>query len=94
MRYLRGLASIDGRSTYYHDAWEIGGLDGAGFTWDNRNDFASHSCEPDRRIDYVLVRSLDSIGRGRVIGARLVFDEAVDGTFASDHFGVLADIRV
>ena len=94
MRYLRGLASIDGRSTYYHDAWEIGGPGGAGFTWDNRNDFASYSCEPDRRIDYVLVRSLDGGGRGRVIGARLVFDESVDGPFASDHFGVLADIRV
>ena len=49
MRFLRGLASLDGRRTYFQDAWEVAGRDGVGHTWDNRNRFAGFSWEPDRR---------------------------------------------
>jgi endonuclease/exonuclease/phosphatase family metal-dependent hydrolase len=94
MRYLRGLATIDGRSTYFQDAWEVGGPGGRGCTWDNRNRFAAYAYEPDRRIDYILVGAPDGRGRGVVSTARLVFDEPVGDVFASDHFGVLAEIRV
>ena len=94
MRYLRGLSSLDGRSTYFQDAWEIGGPDGRGCTWDNRNRFATYAHEPDRRIDYILVGPPDAGGRGVVASARLVFDGPAGDVFASDHFGVLAEIRV
>ena len=94
MRFLRGLASLDGRSTYFQDAWEVAGRDGAGHTWDNRNRFAAFSWEPDRRIDYVLVGAPDARGRGRVESARLVFETPVGDVFASDHFGVVADLRL
>lgn len=94
MRYLRGLTSLEGRSTYFQDAWEIGGPGGRGHTWDNRNRFATLEHEPDRRIDYILVGPPDRRGRGTVVTARLVFDEPTGGVFASDHFGVLADIRL
>jgi endonuclease/exonuclease/phosphatase family metal-dependent hydrolase len=94
MRFLRGLTSLDGRSTYFQDAWEIGGSGGRGFTWDNRNRFATFSHEPDRRIDYILVGAPDARGRGTVAAARLVFDEPTDDVFASDHFGLLAEIRL
>jgi endonuclease/exonuclease/phosphatase family metal-dependent hydrolase len=94
MRHLRGLASIEGRSTYFQDAWEIAGPGGPGFTWDNRNRFAAQSREPDRRIDYVLVRPPDSDGRGHIVEARLAFDAPEADVFASDHFGLLADIRI
>lgn len=94
MRYLRGLASVDGQSTYFQDAWEVGGPGGRGCTWDNRNRFARYAHEPDRRIDYVLVGAPDARGRGVVATARLVFDEPEGDVFASDHFGVLAEIRV
>jgi endonuclease/exonuclease/phosphatase family metal-dependent hydrolase len=94
MRHLRGLASLDGRSTYFQDAWEIGGPGGRGCTWDNRNRFATYAHEPDRRIDYVLVGAPDERGRGMVASARLVFDEPTGEVFASDHFGLLAEIRV
>src|SRR5438034_835549 len=66
MRFLRGLASLDGRSTYFQDAWEVAGRDGAGHTWDNRNRFAALSWEPDRRIDYVLVGAPDARGTDRL----------------------------
>ena len=94
MRYLRGLASIEGRSTYYQDAWEICRPRDLGWTWDNRNRFAAYAHEPDSRIDYVLVGQRDARGRGVVGGAQLVFEQPVGDVFASDHFGVLAEIRV
>ena len=94
MRFLRGLASLDGRSTYFQDAWEVAGRDGAGHTWDNRNRFAAFSWEPDRRIDYVLVGAPDARGRGRVESAHIVFETPVGDVFASDHFGVVADLRL
>ena len=93
MRFLRGLASLDGSSTYFQDAWEVAGPGGPGFTWDNRNRFAAHAHEPDRRIDYILVGPADAGGRGRVEVARLAFEEPVGDLFASDHFGVVAEVR-
>ncbi|MEY2567203.1 MAG: hypothetical protein QOE35_1732, partial [Actinomycetota bacterium] len=63
-----------------------------GFTWDNRNPFAAAEHEPDRRIDYVLVGWRRDSGAGRVESARVVCDRALTGTFASDHFGLVADI--
>jgi endonuclease/exonuclease/phosphatase family metal-dependent hydrolase len=93
MRFLRGLASLDGRSTYFQDAWEVAGV-GPGHTWDNRNRFAALACEPDRRIDYVLVGRSGPEGRGRIESARLVFDVPVGDVFATDHFGVVVDLRV
>jgi endonuclease/exonuclease/phosphatase family metal-dependent hydrolase len=92
IRVLRGLASLAGRSTYFQDAWDAGA--GAGHTWDNRNRFAAYAWEPDRRIDYVLVGPPGSDGRGRVEAARLAFESPVDDVFASDHFGVVADVRL
>jgi len=94
MRFLRGLASIDGCSTYFQDAWEIAGGGGPGYTWDNRNRFAAYAYEPDRRIDYVLVGPPDAHGRGLVQAARLVFDRPEDDVFASDHFGLVAELRL
>jgi endonuclease/exonuclease/phosphatase family metal-dependent hydrolase len=92
MRFLAGLGSLDGRSVYYQDAWRVAGGRGPGFTWDNRNPFAAAEHEPDRRIDYVLAGWRRDSGAGRVESARLVCDRALTGTFASDHFGLVAEI--
>jgi len=40
------------------------------------------------------VRAIDAHGRGRVESARLVFEASVRDVFASDHFGVVADLRL
>jgi len=92
IRFLRGLASLEGRSTYFQDAWEAAG--GSGYTWDNRNRFAAFAWEPDRRIDYVLVGPPGPDGRGRVESARHAFEAPVGDVFASDHFGVVVDLRL
>lgn len=92
MRYLLGLTSLEGRSVYFQDAWRVAGGRGPGHTWDNRNSFAQAEHEPDRRIDYVLVGWRRPGGAGQVESARVVCDRALTGTFASDHFGVVADV--
>src|SRR5262249_21939916 len=92
MRFLRGLTSLDGRSTYWQDAWEVGGDGGPGLTWDNRNRFASYAAEPDRRIDYVLVGSPDGLGRGRIAGAGLAFAEPGGDVVARDPLGGVAEV--
>jgi endonuclease/exonuclease/phosphatase family metal-dependent hydrolase len=95
IRFLCGLAALGGRSIYFQDAWRLGGDGGPGHTWDNRNRYAAISFEPDRRIDYVLVGAPSrEDGRGRVEAARLAFTEPAGEVFASDHFGVCADVRL
>jgi endonuclease/exonuclease/phosphatase family metal-dependent hydrolase len=97
MRFLRGLTPLGGRSVYFADAWLVtaGHADGAGpgWTYDRRNPYALRSREPSRRIDYVYVRGPDRALRGEPLAARLVFTEPVDGVYASDHFGVYAEIQ-
>lgn len=92
VRFLSGLTSIDGRSTYWQDAWRVAGSRGPGFTWDNRNPFASAEHEPNRRIDYVFVGWRRPTGAGWVESCRVVCDRALTGVFPTDHFGVLAEI--
>ena len=91
MRFLRGLTSLRGRSVYFSDAWAHAGQ-GPGITFARRNPFAAMNHEPDRRIDYILVRGPDDRGRGLPTEAHVSFDAPHEGCFASDHFGVVATI--
>lgn len=92
IRFLCGLASIAGRSTYFQDAWRVAGGRERGTTWSNENPFAAAEHEPERRIDYVFVGWRRDDGRGRVTACSVVADRPLTGTWPSDHFGVLADI--
>ena len=92
MRFLGGLHAIDGRSVYFADCHAVAGDGTPGHTYARRNAHAAPAREPDRRLDYVLVRGPDRMGRGEPLAARVVLDEATNGVFASDHFGVCAEI--
>lgn len=92
IRFLRGLATIDGRSVYFSDAWIAGGDDGPGATFDRKNRFAALSHEPPRRIDYIFVRGPDRKWRGEPMETRLVFTQSENGVWPSDHFGLVTDI--
>ena len=92
IRFLCGLAAVNGRSTYFHEAWRFGGAGPDGYTWDNRNPFAAADREPDKRIDYVFSGWRPGRGHGRVEHCHVVCDRALTGTFASDHFGLLATL--
>lgn len=94
IRFLSGLTSMEGESVYFQDAWRVAGGGGAGpgWTWDNRNPFAASALEPDRRIDYIFVGWRRDSGAGRVESCRVVCDRALGGTYATDHYGLVADL--
>lgn len=102
IRFLRGEAGLGGRGTFYQDAWAASS-NGLGLTWDRRNPHTTAGYLFDGRIDYVFVgvpkaapgQSVDGAPKfrsGQVIDARIACDYALTGTYASDHYGVVADI--
>ncbi|MEO1061023.1 MAG: endonuclease/exonuclease/phosphatase family protein [Actinomycetota bacterium] len=95
IRFLTSLAVLDGRTTFWQDAWRVAGDGGPGLTQDWRtNPIAAAMNVHRKRIDYVLVG--DPYQRtgsaGRVVHAEVVCDEPRTGIVASDHFGVMADV--
>jgi endonuclease/exonuclease/phosphatase family metal-dependent hydrolase len=96
MRFLTGRQSLAGVSVHYEDAWEAVHGDAPGDTFTPRNPLVRSGempLERGRRIDHILVRGGARGPLLDVADCRLVFTEPVDGVWASDHFGVLADLR-
>ncbi|MFT3765559.1 MAG: endonuclease/exonuclease/phosphatase family protein [Minicystis sp.] len=94
IRFLKGLQSLEGRSTYFADCFGLAG-EGSGFTYDaTRNPFAAPTHEPPRRIDYVFVRGPDKAVRGKPLHARVVMEEVDGGVAATDHYGVYAEVSI
>jgi endonuclease/exonuclease/phosphatase family metal-dependent hydrolase len=97
VRFWRGLQSLGGMSVCYRDAWGSThpGEPGHTFTAENPLVTAENwdwELELGRRIDHVLVRC-SAHGPTLDIGAcKRLFDEPVNGVWASDHFGVVADL--
>lgn len=94
IRFLCGLQSLAGRSCFFEDAWRVAGDGSTGVSWDNRNPFAALVSEPDRRLDYVFVGLPHENGRGRVLDCRLALNDARNGVYPSDHFGVIAEVQI
>ncbi len=97
IRFLRGRHTLAGRRAYLHDAYARHHPQErpSGATWSGRNPLTRRWrwLESDRRIDYVFVSHIGPDERGEVRHCRVVFDQPDDeGQFASDHFGVLADL--
>ena len=96
IRFWTGRTSIDGLSVCYRDAWASVHPDEPGETFTPRNPLVAPAAPdwPFRRIDYILVRCGEHAGSSlEIADCRLVFDQPVDGIWASDHFGVLADLK-
>ena len=96
VRFWTGRRSLGGLSVCYRDAWEAARPGEPGHTFSPRNPLVTGGNWPlelGRRIDYVMVRcdrhgpSLEVLSCGRI------FDAPVGGVWASDHFGVVADLR-
>lgn len=97
VRFLRGLTSLDGRRTYYQDAFAVCNPGIAGHTWSSANPYtqALGWLEPDRRLDYIYVTPMTRTGAGRILNCRLVCTEpSPAGIYCSDHFGLLAEVEV
>jgi endonuclease/exonuclease/phosphatase family metal-dependent hydrolase len=94
IRFWRGLQSLDGMSVCYRDAWESAHRGEGGETLSERNGLRSPARDGSRRIDYIFVRCSTHKGPTLdVVSAALAFDEPRDGVWASDHFGVVADLE-
>ena len=94
IRFLCGLTSLDGASTFWQDAWRVAG-DGPGLTQDWRvAPLASALNVHRKRIDYVFVG--DPFRRtgsgGRVLRAEMFGHEPRTATVASDHLGLCVDL--
>lgn len=96
IRFWKGQQSIEGVGVRYHDAWEgTHGQEGDTFT--PRNPLVATgdmSQETGRRIDYILVRCDLDGPTLKVANCFLAFDEPVEGVWATDHFGVVADLHL
>jgi endonuclease/exonuclease/phosphatase family metal-dependent hydrolase len=74
------------------DAWRYADPTMPGWTWDRRNPFMAVTLEPSARIDYVLVGLPTAAGAGHIRSVRLIGDRPFDGTWPSDHAGVLVEL--
>jgi endonuclease/exonuclease/phosphatase family metal-dependent hydrolase len=92
-QFLTGRASLDGRGTYWRDAYQRRHPHSDGYTWSARNPYVARNVERNRRIDYIFVAGMREGGPGAIRHARVVLD--LPGSreqFPSDHFGVFAEI--
>jgi len=97
VRFWRGLQSLGGASVCYQDAWESGQPREEGHTFSPRNPLVAGGnwrSESGRRIDYVMVRCGRRGPTLDVAACERVFDQPVGGVWASDHFGVVADLAI
>jgi endonuclease/exonuclease/phosphatase family metal-dependent hydrolase len=101
IRWLTGQTSLEGRRTFYQDAWDVAHPGQPGWTWARANHYTDlmHWLRADRRLDYIFVTPPRRDRRGTIHAARVLFDEPVvlpsgERLYASDHFGVLAEVQL
>lgn len=95
MLFWRGRRAVGELSVCYQDAWEYVHPADAGYTFDLANPLVREgevATAVSRRIDHILVRSGLHGPTLRVADCRLVLAGPVDDVWASDHYGVLADL--
>jgi endonuclease/exonuclease/phosphatase family metal-dependent hydrolase len=101
IRFLTGQHTLGGRRVAYQDAWAAVRADEPGSTWTRANDYTElmHWLRRDRRLDYIFTSPVRRDRRAIVHAAALAFVEPEIGPggeriFASDHFGVTADVQL
>ncbi|MDQ6661603.1 MAG: endonuclease/exonuclease/phosphatase family protein [Chloroflexota bacterium] len=95
VRFWSGRQSLGGTSVCYRDAWESKHPSDPGHTFTPRNPLVADWDWPFRRIDYIFVRCGDHGGPTLEVSAcTRLFDEPVDDVWASDHFGLVADLSL
>jgi endonuclease/exonuclease/phosphatase family metal-dependent hydrolase len=96
IRFWTGRQSLSATSVGYQDAWELAHPNEPGHTFVGTNPLivaeSDWSRIPPRRIDYVMVRCSDRGPTLRIASCERIFDTPVNGVWASDHFGVTADL--
>ncbi len=97
VQFWRGRRSLDGVSVCYQDAWETVHPTEPGLTFSAENPLVRAgevATAVSRRIDYVLVRAGRHGALLEVLRCDRLLDRPVGGVWASDHYGVVADLAV
>jgi endonuclease/exonuclease/phosphatase family metal-dependent hydrolase len=85
--------TLEGRSVCYRDAWEAKHPGARGETFTPLNPLVADPDWPFGRIDYILVRGAVHGGPTlQIERCERWLDQPVDGVWASDHFGVVAEL--
>jgi endonuclease/exonuclease/phosphatase family metal-dependent hydrolase len=93
-RYWTGRQALGGTSVCYRDAWESAHPGEPGHTFTPETPIMIGRDWPFRRIDYIFVRCGEHEGPTLEIArCDRIFDEPIDGVWASDHFGLVADLE-
>jgi endonuclease/exonuclease/phosphatase family metal-dependent hydrolase len=95
VQFWRGRRSLDGVSVCFQDAWETMRPTEPGLTFSAENPLVRDgevATAVSRRIDYVLVRAGRHGALLQVLQCDRFLDRPVGGVWASDHYGVLADV--
>ena len=94
VRFWTGRQSLAGLSVCYRDTWESMHPDEPGDTFSAANPLRADPDWPFRRIDYILIRCGQHGGPTlQVEHCERIFDQPIDGTSISDHYGLLADLH-
>ncbi|WP_165970050.1 endonuclease/exonuclease/phosphatase family protein [Nonomuraea terrae] len=96
VRFWSGLQSLEGMSVAYRDLWDWARPHDPGHTFTPVNPLVragNWPLETGRRIDYLFVRCRGNGPTLRLRDCRRIFDEPVAGVWASDHFGLVADLE-
>jgi endonuclease/exonuclease/phosphatase family metal-dependent hydrolase len=97
VQFWRGRRSLDGVSVCYQDAWETVHPTDPGLTFSAENPLVRAgevATAVSRRIDYILVRAGRHGALLQVLSCDRLLDQPVGGVWASDHYGVVADLAV
>lgn len=97
IRFWSGRHALSGTSVAYRDTWEVRHPDDPGHTFvPDENGLISDNWPRDlrRRIDYIFVRCGDHGPTLAISGCERIFDRPVDGIWASDHYGVTAELAI
>ena len=95
LSFWRWRRPVDGFSVCYQDAWEYAHPGDPGYTFELTNPLVRDgevATAVTRKIDHILVRSILHGPTPQVAHCQRVLDRPVDGVWASDHYGVLADL--
>ncbi|MFB4277904.1 endonuclease/exonuclease/phosphatase family protein [Nonomuraea sp. MTCD27] len=96
VRFWSGLQSLRGTSVAYRDVWQWTHPHDPGHTFTPVNPLVKNGnwpLEAGRRIDYLFVRCHGNGPTLRPENCRQIFDRPVNGIWASDHFGLVADLE-
>ena len=97
IRFWSGRQSLDGMSICYRDAWKSTHPHELGHTFTPENPLMAMANWdwPFRRIDYLFVRCGEHGGPTlKIASCHRIFDEPTNGVWASDHFGLVANLTL